>query len=652
LDYWYEGADLVVSMVQKESNPALDVLDGKASSATEHPARVELLKPLQGITPVGLAFLDVTAIPPLPESARSLGLDGIKRIDYRWGLDGEALVDILGIKAPRPRRGLLTLLDQPPLDPNSLPFVPQDQTSFAVVSVDLARLYDTFVKALEATSPQNLKQVREVEAAFQKATGLNLKTDLLAEVGPRMAFYVQPRTTAHYGAGALDFWLFIPRLTVVAETRDAAGMTRTLDTLARRANQALASAGGVFLPPPDQRAAMPPGTSKAELRPVGDGVHGYRLVVPPAVFPFPAGLRPSVVHQESRVALAMNPEDARSAVSATPAGPLQIHGVKTWPQGVILAAQTDEGVLPELIANLPALVQFVGAAVTSDGRPPLGKNASSSFSLALDPDIIPSAESLRPYFFPTSVLMTSDDSGATIVGRYAFPLPAINPSVGSSTPIMIALLLPAVQAAREAARRAQCTNNLKMTALAHYSVQDAEGHLPDDIRDDDGKPLLSWRVALLPYIDQQALHDRFHLDEPWDSPHNKELIPLMPAVYKCPSVPEGEPGLTHYLHIVGPGTLYEGDHEPQVAEIRDGPSNTLLVAESKPGVPWTQPADLLFKPDSPQNPLPGAGSPHTQGFNALFADGSVRFLRSVLNPVTFRALITPAGGEIVGADAF
>jgi hypothetical protein len=96
-------------------------------------------------------------------------------------------------------------------------------------------------------------------------------------------------------------------------------------------------------------------------------------------------------------------------------------------------------------------------------------------------------------------------------------------------------LLPATQSAREAARRAQCTNNIKQIMLAMHNYHSANNSFPRDITDKDGKPLLSWRVAILPYIEQAELYNKFKLDEPWDSPHKKELLKEMPTSFNCPT---------------------------------------------------------------------------------------------------------------------
>jgi prepilin-type processing-associated H-X9-DG protein len=217
--------------------------------------------------------------------------------------------------------------------------------------------------------------------------------------------------------------------------------------------------------------------------------------------------------------------------------------------------------------------------------------------------------------------------------------------------ILIALLLPAVQAAREAARRAQCTNNLKQIALAMHSYESTHGVLPPAaIYDKDGKPLLSWRVLILPELGQKGLFDKFHLDEPWDSPNNKPLINLAPPTFHCPSDP-GPTDSATYQVIVDPRTIFTGNPTGiRVAEIKDGTANTILVAEAADAVPWTKPEDLSLESSSPTL---GLGSRHPGGFNGSMADGSVHFFRnfagSPLDPLLVKGLATRAGGETVTA---
>ncbi len=204
--------------------------------------------------------------------------------------------------------------------------------------------------------------------------------------------------------------------------------------------------------------------------------------------------------------------------------------------------------------------------------------------------------------------------------------------------ISMALLLPAVQAAREAARRTQSMNHLKHIGLAMHNFHDTFGALPAAYNmDADGKPLLSWRVHLLPFLQQQILYEQFRLDEPWDSPHNRELIPLIPPVYQSPSS-RAPAGKTNYLGVYGEGMAFiaprEADKRPRGLSFRDftgGISNTVIVVEAndQSAVEWTRPAD--FEPD-PERPLEGLLGLRPGIFQALLGDGSVRAISESIDP--------------------
>lgn len=212
--------------------------------------------------------------------------------------------------------------------------------------------------------------------------------------------------------------------------------------------------------------------------------------------------------------------------------------------------------------------------------------------------------------------------------------------------VAIALLLPAVQAAREAARRVESMNNLKQIGLAMHNNLDVHGHFPPAASADKaGQPLLSWRVHLLPFLEEQALYDQFHLDEPWDSPHNRPLVDKMPQIYARPGS-TAAPGQTTYLAVTGEGTVLGKKGGSKLFEITDGVSNTILVVEAddNQAVPWTKPEDLAVAAD---DPLRGLGNARPGGFNALFADGSVRLIAATIDPDVLHAMFTAAGGEMV-----
>jgi hypothetical protein len=213
-------------------------------------------------------------------------------------------------------------------------------------------------------------------------------------------------------------------------------------------------------------------------------------------------------------------------------------------------------------------------------------------------------------------------------------------------PVAVALLLPVVQAARDAAHRTQDRNSLKQIALAMFNYHDTYGYFPAQASfDKNGKPLLSWRVQLLPFLDQAALYEQFHLDEPWDSEHNLPLAQQMPDIYRNQAVAGKD--TTVFLSFVGKGAFMDGNVGVTIQSFTDGTSNTLMLVEANPeaAVIWTRPADLTF---DEANPLNGLGTIRPQGFQAALVDGSVRLIPKDIDPETLRRLILRNDGEPIG----
>jgi type II secretory pathway pseudopilin PulG len=217
--------------------------------------------------------------------------------------------------------------------------------------------------------------------------------------------------------------------------------------------------------------------------------------------------------------------------------------------------------------------------------------------------------------------------------------------------ILVALLLPAVQAARQAAYRVNCQNNLKQIGVALHAYHDVHGTLPPAyIPDANGRPMHSWRVLILPYLEQGALFSQYDMNQPWDSPQNKALIEQMPEDFACPAA-EASPGKTTYQVIVGPQTMFPGAKGVKFNEVNDGLSKTIAVVESSDSpVTWTEPVDLSFdKLDfTIGSEQPGQlGSPHRRSINALYGDISVRAIGADNLPDQVRAAVTRNGDEIV-----
>jgi RNA polymerase sigma factor (sigma-70 family) len=249
----------------------------------------------------------------------------------------------------------------------------------------------------------------------------------------------------------------------------------------------------------------------------------------------------------------------------------------------------------------------------------------------------------------------------------------------------------------DSSQRMRSLNNLKQILLAIHQYNDVHGYLPADIRDKDGKPLLSWRVVILPYLEQEQLFKQFKVDEPWDSEHNLKLLAKMPAVYRV-GFEAKDSGHTYYQAFAGPGTPLhpyagkyanldpnygvtpgasgppgsggsapggaisgkggaslpgapsgpgggvspalgpggDGGERVRIFDILDGTSNTLGVVEAGPPVPWSKPADLPF---DPQKPLPKLTGPFANELHVAMMDGSAHALRRNLDAKMLRALI-------------
>lgn len=241
--------------------------------------------------------------------------------------------------------------------------------------------------------------------------------------------------------------------------------------------------------------------------------------------------------------------------------------------------------------------------------------------------------------------------------------------------------------ARESAQLTQSMNNMKQMALAVHISYDEKQHLPMQASlDADGKPLLSWRVHILPYIEQKELYDQFHLDEPWDSEHNKTLISKMPAIYESPfalrakqlaekakqkeaakeatneevteepKAEEGDKGAQKKEKVSDGKTVYQtighekgllGMTKPtRFQDITDGTSNTVMLVETdlEHAVIWTAPED--FKVDE-ESPSTGLALLRNKGYLLGFGDGTVQHIKKEVDAKNLVRAFFRNDGEIV-----
>ena len=198
---------------------------------------------------------------------------------------------------------------------------------------------------------------------------------------------------------------------------------------------------------------------------------------------------------------------------------------------------------------------------------------------------------------------------------------------------------------RTASRRSVCKSTLKQILIALHNYHEMYDSFPPAyVSDKNGRPMHSWRVLLLPFLEAPHLYKQYRFNEPWNSPHNSKLASQMPGVFACPSVTDGD-AMTRYVPVRDPGSLFPGTQTRDLRDISDGSVNTIAVVETtgRP-VHWMAPDDV-----APEDFLRTIveRQHHQGGTHIALADGSVRFVPSETPATTIRALISIAGREDV-----
>jgi hypothetical protein len=213
-------------------------------------------------------------------------------------------------------------------------------------------------------------------------------------------------------------------------------------------------------------------------------------------------------------------------------------------------------------------------------------------------------------------------------------------------------LWSAVEKVKKAEERIADANNLHQLAIAMHEYEKKHGHLPPAaIFSADGKPLLSWRVLLLPHLEphleQKGLYHKFHLDEPWDSPHNYGLLKEMPGIFGDPwDKATDKDGTTRYRVLSGPGAAFEGKTGIPLSDFTDGTDQTILVVAGADAIPWTKPEELIY---DPTGALPKFYY-HNDTTQAVLVNGHVEVFDHAMSEKTLRALITRKAGDKPGDD--
>jgi Protein of unknown function (DUF1559) len=266
---------------------------------------------------------------------------------------------------------------------------------------------------------------------------------------------------------------------------------------------------------------------------------------------------------------------------------------------------------------------------------------------------LPSVEVLTDQVTPNLTALFKTETGFQVVHRQTYPGTSPLPFASAA----LAFAIPISIAGQPLGAVAESQNNIRQLIIAAHNYESSYQNLPSSFTADaKNKPLLSWRVNLLPFLGEQELYAQFHHDEPWNSEHNLKLAAKMPNVFKHPRLKLAE-GKTVYLGVTGkdgllvaPQVILKAAHGRKFNSVLDGISNTIMILEvaEKNAVTWTAPSDFDFEqhPENLAKELAffwGADKKAIVGM----ADGSVHLLKPNFPEKELRALMTCSGGEVI-----
>lgn len=230
--------------------------------------------------------------------------------------------------------------------------------------------------------------------------------------------------------------------------------------------------------------------------------------------------------------------------------------------------------------------------------------------------------------------------GKTLTASTSLSPIAIGRASGKVAPLLRTIQAKAVASARQ--------NNLRQIALAMHNYHDVYNEFPPAYKmgkDGNGNHKVSWRVLILPFLEELNLYEQYKFDEPWDSPANKRVTARMPAVFRAIGS-KAAAMETDYFAIVGENTAFKPEKGRKLAEFIDGTSNSLLVVESRKAVHWAKPEDIAL----PKDKLPKLGGIAEKGFRMVRADGSAGFVLKSADPEQLRRLLTINDGKVTDSS--
>jgi type II secretory pathway pseudopilin PulG len=656
---WNEGGHLAISAGIGALQNHLAVASGDAPNLTASALWEEFGPDNADYDQTTLFWFDIGAIRdtfapmPLPvpvpgpdggpmtiaDAAKSLGLDNLGAIVSESGHRDRALWSETTVQIDGERRGLLALMDHEKITLDDLPPLPADTTAFAATSFSLAKFYDDILasvrEGMKAAPPEVQQQFEQQIGALPLMIGFDPKADLFDALGNVISPFVESGQN----------FLWIGGWGVAIEVKDAEKLRRTV-------NQIL---------------AMGQAMSDGEFEAIRTEKHGREIIT----FRVEDAEAGGLVVDDNWLVIGLVPQTVESFLlrvdgklpSWTPSREIAAALESMPKEFTSIAVSNPRATYRTVLAYAPLLAIGAQQAINESGVFPPGTELPLKLA-----DIPPTELVVQP-LFPNVIIGTSNENGFQWYSRASMPSIPFIGGAGSVATVGVAtaLLLPAVQQARSAARRSQSKNNLKQIGLSLHNYHDVYRAFPaGTIEESAEKPedRLSWIVSVLPFLDQAPLFDVIDREAAWNSQQNQRATNTALPVLNNPQDLDAVPWNTDYIGMAGLGKgaedlpvtspragVFGTNRKTRIRDIRDGTSNTIAVTETSGGHgPWAQGGRSTIRPLTQKpyiNGPDGIGGPFIGGVQVLFTDGSVRFISENIDPKVFEAMMTINGNEAI-----
>lgn len=667
IGWWAEEGHLVIAAGIGAVDAALQVAAGKSPNLGENP----VYKQYQAKADFEVAlvsWIDLATIRQLTggipisgtnpnqpgrvsDVLKALGLENVGPAAIRVGFRDEALWSETTIAAPAPRSGVLAFAEQKPLSLSELPALPAGTDGFysarlnwSQTAVGIQQMSEFFLRQF---GPQGSPSGEQLLQQVKQHLGIDLQKDLFDPLGDVVVLYGDTRQGL-FGMG----------LGLALSVDDSKTLRATVDKLLTH----LLQAGG---------RSVNVQSVKRGTRTITHLEFPDAPVVSPAIAVdekwlviglYPQTAESFLLRQEGKLPRWETPEAVTKALSILP----QKYTSFTF-------SDPREG-LRTAIGLAPTLISYAQMGLAEQRRRQFGPDAKMDMPVAIAD--FPPAEVVTQKLFPNVSVCSVTGDEIRWTSRTSMPaVPLLGGagigSGGTAAPVLVALLLPAVQQAREAARRSQSKNNMKQIGLALHNYHDVYNGFPAGTHQNDklkAEKRLSWQADILPFIDQAPLFQQIDFKKAWDDETNDRIAQTPIAVLLHPSIPvhtDGKYAVTHYVGIAGLGKdapllpvtdkragVFGYNRITRIQNITDGTSNTIAVAEAgKDFGPWSAggPSTIRAFTKKPYIKGPdGIGGYTVGGVHVLLTDGSVRFVSENIDPTVLEALTTIAGGEVIG----